>query len=312
MRRALVFPLAVIVFWMSLSLIAPLFAPWDPSVSENIIKVETPEGSMRYYSPHPPSTRHPFGTDEFGYDLLSIMLYGSRYTVFLVLGTAVVRTLLGLLIGVVRGFSQQRVTGRGEPGKRHRPSGRFSLTDGIPAFIIIYFILYGFVINPELDPITMTVLQGVLMVIFGLRGPESIFRERTALLMGEPFIEAARSCGGRRSWILGQHILPHLTEELVSVFARETVSVLTLIGQLGIFSIFIGGTKMTPDPMELTSITHEWGGLIGRYMGKLGTSQGWLILFPLGAYLLLFFSAYAASRMVEQAKLRQFHRTSYL
>ena len=312
MRRPLVFPLLVVLFWMSFALIAPYFAPWDPSVSENIIKVETPEGTMRYYSPHPPSPRHLLGTDEYGYDLLTFMLYGSRFSVFLVRGTAIVRTALVLLIGVIRGFSQRQGSKGTGSRQRKTTSGRFSLIDGVPAFIIIYFILFGFVFNPELDPITMTLLQGVLMVIFGLRGPESIFRERTALLMGEPFIEAARSCGGRRSWILSQHILPHLTEEIVSVFARETVSVLTLIGQLGIFSIFIGGTRMTPDPLELTSITHEWGGLIGRYMGKLGTSHSWLILYPLAAYLLLFISAYAASRKVEQAKLRQFHRTSYL
>lgn len=75
--------LFTLVFWILFALAAPLMAPWDFYDPENIImelmvKSNGEEIMMRSYSPHPPSLRHPLGTDEFGYDYLTSLLYGVR------------------------------------------------------------------------------------------------------------------------------------------------------------------------------------------------------------------------------------------
>lgn len=172
----------------------------------------------------------------------------------------------------------------------------------MPLFILIYFAQCGFIINPDFPPLAIFCIQGVLTIAFGSSSSVTFFRGRCNTLLQLLFIEADLSSGSTNSWIFHKQLIPHLYEDLYISFSQETVSVLTLIGQLGIFSLFIEGTKFTRDPPELTSITREIGGLIGKYFGNIGTSDWWLLLFPSAVCLILYFSAYLLSRKLEKEK----------
>ena len=285
---------------LAIAFLGPLFAPWGFDESENMIDITTEEGRVILFSPLPPSPRHPMGTDIFGYDLLTSLLYGAKYTIATMLITAFARVAGGFLIGY-----RQALTGNG-----HRRG--FSLIQGLPTFIIIYFIMYGFIINPAVPPPVITAIQIALFSAFGLSSTTPVFREKIAQQLKTSYIEAARSSGGGRMWILTRHLLPHLTEDTCLLFMHEIIATLTLIGQLGIFSLFIGGTRLTTDPPELSSFTREWGGLIGQHMGKVGTTQWWLIVFPLAAYLLLFFFSYLFTNFIEKRSRQTFFKASNL
>ena len=272
----------ILLFWALVSFIAPLFAPYAIDYQENIIKTVVDGKNLYSFSPHTPSPRHPLGTDEYGYDLLSSLLYGSRYTFWTIILASLLRTFGGLFIGGIQAHRQPR-----------KKVG-FSLFSGLPVFILLYFIFFGWIFNPEAPPGVVTALQILLFGLFGLPSTVPLFQSRVHLLLEEPFIEAARSSGSNRRWLFFKHLLPHVKEDIFIIFSQELVSILTLIGQLGIFSMFIGGTKLTIRPIIYTSMTYEWGGLMGKYLGKIGTDQWWLITWPLTAYLLLFFSLYFA------------------
>ncbi len=291
----------IVAFWFFIAFIAPLFAPFDFDESENMIITNTEEGTMRLYAPHAPTSRHLFGTDLYGYDIFSSLLYGAKYTILTIIITAGVRVIGGFIIGYYQALRSST---------RRRKS--FSVVQGLPVFIIIYFILFGFVFNPIFSPLFISIFQIILFSLFGLPATIPIFREKLIVQLRTPFIEAAKSCGGSDRWILIHHLLPHSAEDLLIQFTQEMVATLTLIGQLGVFSIFIGGTIVTSHPLEFTSITREWGGLIGANMGRIGSPNWWLIVYPLAAYLLLFFSSFTVSFLIEKKSRKTYFKASNL
>ncbi len=301
-RSHLVIITIISAIWLFTAFIAPIFAPFEFDESENMIKVITDEGVWRLYAPHEPSKRHIFGTDRYGYDVFSSLLYGAKYTILTMLITAFLRVFGGFVIGY---YQAMRSTIR-----KRRSS--FSLIQGLPIFIIIYFLLFGFIFNPTLSNAAITAIQIMLFSLFGLPSTIPVFREKLSIQLKSNFIEAARSSGGGDRWILIHHVFPHSAEELVIQFTHEIVATLTLIGQLGVFSVFIGGTVLTTYPTELTSRTREWGGIIGQNIGKIGSPVWWVLGYPLAAYLLLFFSSLAVSFLIEKKNRKTYFKASNL
>src|SRR5471030_1601061 len=83
---------AIVLVLMIVALFAPWIAPFHPLVQDlnNALS--------------PPSAAHWFGTDEFGRDIFSRLVYGSRITLYIVLLVSVIVGPLGLLLGVTSGY----------------------------------------------------------------------------------------------------------------------------------------------------------------------------------------------------------------
>ena len=104
----------IIVLLLVVAIFAPLIAPYNPLVQDlNSALVA-------------PNAQHWFGTDEFGRDIFSRLVYGSRITLYIVLLVSVTVGPLGLLLGVSAGYFGgkvdmvlMRVTGAGARGYRH-------------------------------------------------------------------------------------------------------------------------------------------------------------------------------------------------
>ena len=75
--------LALALAMVLVALAAPWLAPYDPNAQDVLLKLE------------PPSAAHPFGTDDFGRDVLSRVIYGSRISLFV----GAIATLAGVLAG---------------------------------------------------------------------------------------------------------------------------------------------------------------------------------------------------------------------
>ncbi|OWV97200.1 ABC transporter permease [Rhizobium sp. R693] len=75
-----------------IAILAPLLAPYDPNIQ------------VLSQALQPPGAAHLAGTDEFGRDILSRLIYGTRITVQTVLSISLIVGPIGLLIGVVSGF----------------------------------------------------------------------------------------------------------------------------------------------------------------------------------------------------------------
>ena len=85
--------LAIVLALVVVAIFAPLLAPYDP-ISQNLRERLLP----------PLTAGHPLGTDDFGRDILSRLIIGSRITLFIILLVAVTAPVFGLLVGTVAGY----------------------------------------------------------------------------------------------------------------------------------------------------------------------------------------------------------------
>ncbi|WP_099158218.1 ABC transporter permease [Virgibacillus ndiopensis] len=271
------------------AIFGPMLAPYE----EDYVK---PSGY--YYNsnddfgvisnPTPPSSEHIFGTDQYGYDILTLLLYGAKYTLLVGLLVALV-IVIGGLLGLINGIRS----------KNEKVGSSFGLLGSIPAFIIIYFVMVGIVVNSSLTMIDLIILQSVLMTIVGIPGVYAAVFSKTKELKKNLYITASHSLGARSFRIAWKHLLPHLKGTLMVMFVKEIILVLSLIGQLGIFNIFLGGTilRLGGEGVYL-SVTHDWAGLIGQWRSFVYDYQ-WVLLYPLLAFVLVIFSFYILSRGIE-------------
>lgn len=231
--------------------------------------------------PLPPSSDHLLGTDKNGYDMLTKLLNGAKFTIITSSVIAFFRILIGAIIGIMLGIRSER-----------RGKTILGIAWGaIPTFLIVYVLLKPINIQFETKELSYKLLA-ITIIIFILVGLPSIvanFRDRTRIIMKNEYINAAKILGASPTSIMRKHIFPHLKESVITLFVTEIVLILTLYGQLGLFNIFIGGTVMYFDPPDYYSISNEWAGLIGQYRMFIYSKQ-WIVLGPIFSFLMLILS----------------------
>ncbi|MBN2873583.1 MAG: ABC transporter permease subunit [Spirochaetales bacterium] len=282
-----------------------LFTAFPKGYSDSLRSVEGTDGVEWLFAPEPPSSYYHFGTDLYGYDIKTRIVWGLRWTLAAALLVAVIRTATGAVMGIGLAMAKHGMTardpsrtvkslgstGESDSGKATRPypgavsAGKkgFSPLSAIPGFVVAFFLLHPFTFNSPWQGWRLFLFQTAVLSCIDLAPVVATLRARTTLILAAPFIEAATATGAGRLWLLTQHVRRFIVAEIVEQFALQTVSVLQLIGRLGVFSIFMGGTIMAFDPPLLNSSTSEIAGLIGLYRLRLLGSH-WMLLYPLAAY----------------------------
>lgn len=288
MKGALIAGLILFSLFLTAALFGPSLAPYGADYQEKIWY----EGDETMFAPAKPSPRHPLGSDIWGYDILSLMLSGARYTLLALVGVSALRLVLGVLVNLINFRFRRRTITLAVP---------LGLS-AIPGFLFIYFLFFAINFNPPVDSWTLTALQLIGISLFGLPRFAASLSHRVEETERKEYVQAARSVGVGRTGIFFRHILPQLREFLALNFLRESISTLNLIGQLGIFELYLGGTRATRAPLLFHSMTHEWAGLVGAYRGKVYSLDWWIIAFPLGGYVLLLISLYLIYRGLEEPR----------
>jgi peptide/nickel transport system permease protein len=276
----------------------PRLAPFPPDYSESVRRVAMGGETELIFAPEAPNPRHPLGTDMWGYDLLTLLLYGARYTLLACFAVALLRLALGLVFGMAAGL-------------RRPPTRRLESLGGIPAFVLLIFIFHGLTVNSSLPVARLFSFQVACIALVGLPGVIIPIQSRTYRLSQAGYIEAARSVGVGNLRILRCHIFPHLREDFLSLFVTELIHALNLIGQLGIFFIFLGGTILTESPPLLHSVTHEWAGLVGQLRTKI-SSDPWLLFVPLSAYVVVLMSFQLISQGLDKHYEKKYAKTPFV
>ncbi|MFT4415553.1 peptide ABC transporter permease [Fredinandcohnia humi] len=291
----------LLFFFIFIAIFGPRFAPYDVDFSNPVKWVQTDEGEQLRGSPFPPSKENLFGTDKWGFDILTLMLHGARYTVFAAIGIALVRVIIGASLGMYRGLQSKEV--------KKKP--KVTVLSGIPPFLLVFFVMVGISIQSSLDTMTLIYLQSVLMIIVGIPGVHESMCARTIEIVKLPFVVASQTVGGSRLHILKEHILPMMTGSIVLTFVNEVILVLNLIGQLAIFDLFFGGTELQISPTIYLSITNEWAGLIAHSRMNFYFTK-WVVLFPLMGYLLYLFSFYLLLIGIKEMQRGKYRSQAYL
>src|SRR5699024_11605362 len=109
-----------------------------------------------------------------------------------------------------------------------------------------------------------------------------------------------------------QYMIPYMTVSFYTMFIKDMILVIGLMGQLGIFDIFLGGTIKRETTSFITiSKTHEWAGIIGQWRKYIYDAQ-WILFIPLCAYIILVLGFYLISRGIELKQWRQMKKAPYI
>lgn len=270
-----------------------------PFIIENVEGVDT-----KMVPPLPPSSKFWLGTDHRGFDMISLILNGAKYTLGLTFAVTLLRFVIALPIGLFAG-----VTGKG----RKWIASMQVMTSSVPPLLFVFPTAYGISIAGDLnlgvafnDPkeIMFMKVLFVMMVLIGVFSIAHQFAERAAYQSGRLFILASRTMGASSGQIVFRHVLPLLRNELWFAFLTEMVQVLFLIGQLAVVQVFVGGgekvqladaTPFSPEVFFLLTGNGEWGGLIS-YGSHYFREYPWIILsvgvvFAASIMILMFFSS---------------------
>lgn len=206
------------------------------------------------------SESYPLGTDKWGYDILSMILHGLRYTVLIALIVTLIKMFFGSIIGLYVGTWKKT------------PSWIIAFENAwsyVPLFLILYFFMRPISFNSSLEPSTLVGYFIIIASVISIPSIVSSVRLKTAELYKSVYIEAGKVLGASRNRIIWKHIFPLMKESLLVTFILEIVYVITIMGQLALMNIFIGGTIVRFDPLIYLSVTKEISGLVGQARGNI-------------------------------------------
>ncbi|MGM0713987.1 ABC transporter permease [Brevibacillus parabrevis] len=293
----------LVVLLLILGVLGPYIAPYELDYQEKLRNEVVNGKTIIIAPPLPPSEAHWLGTDKWGYDLLTLLLHGAPYTVFVTLAVAAVRLLIGTFLGLYIGIQD-------------KPQRWWLAIENawsyMPIFIPVYFLLKGVNINPLTPTSTLVLFFIVLVGVLGAPSVASSIRLKTEQIKESQYVLAATSLGAGREQIIFRHILPHLKEQIIIILVTEMVAIMTLMGLLGMFDLFVGGTKMTMDPVLFHSITHEWAGLLGAYRGFVYSNYIWIFLTPLVAFVIAIGSFTLLAKGLREKFEQTYHRTPFI
>jgi len=227
-----------------LAVFAPLVAPYDPMGLNPIDRLQGP------------SAKHWFGTDHFGRDIFSRIVYGARMTIISGSGVVLCSILLGVVIGLLSGY--------------FRGFGRIAmrLVDVVMSFpplllaLALIAILGPGLLNVILA-VSATYLTHTARIIFGL----------TLKIKEEAYVEAIRSIGAQSGRIIVRHLLPNLVSPVI-VQATFTFA----FSLLQIASLDFLGVGVPPQ-------VPSWGNMVSEGRVYITRAPG-VLLFP-GIFIVL-------------------------
>jgi len=227
--------LAVVI----IAFISPWISPYDP-ISQDMDVQHAP-----------PSLAHPFGTDSYGRDQLSRILWGSR--VSLVVG--ILSVLLGMAAGIPLGM-----LGGYKGGKIDNLILRF-----IDIFMSFPIVILGLLVLAIMGPglIKIIIAIGVALTPRIAR----LARGSTLSVKGKEYIEAARAVGQNDGKIMMIHVLPNIFGEILVMGTLWVATAIIVEASLS----FIGLGVRPPTP--------SWGAMIRDGLDQL-TNAPWLSIFP--------------------------------
>jgi len=227
------------------ALLAPLISPYDPIKASQRTSLEAP------------SLTHPMGTDRFGRDVLTRVLWGGRLSLPVGFVSVVIAAVIGVALGLVAGYY-----GGALDALIMRCVDLLLAFPGILLALAIVAILGASLLN-------LMIAVGIASIpdyVRITRGSVLAIRERE-------FVVAARTIGARDAAMLLRHILPNVLAPLI------------VLATLGMASAIITGSALSFLGLGVKPPTPEWGNMLSE--GREFLQRAWWVAFFPGLAIML-------------------------
>jgi peptide/nickel transport system permease protein len=234
-----VIALVYIILVTLTAIFAPLIAPYDPVIQN------TRESTQ------PPSTAHPLGTDQYGRDVFSRLVYGGRVSLSVGVVAVAILISVGTLMGALSGYY----------------GGRIDIL--IMRFVDVMLCLpQFFLLLAAVAVFGPSILNTMLLIgLTSWMGTARLVRGQFLSLRNKEFVTAARVCGAQDARIIRRHMLVN-TIPIIIVQATLSISAAILI-EASLSYLGLGAQPPTP----------SWGNMLADGKNFM-RSAWWLTFFP--------------------------------
>jgi peptide/nickel transport system permease protein len=239
-RLPFIIGLTIVVITILAALFAPLLTPYDPN-SQDILHALSPPGTPG----------HVLGTDQFGRDTLTRLLYAARIDLLIAFGATTVCLITGSLIGLVSGFFGGRID-----------AILMRIVDIVFAFPFIVLVL---TIIAILGPGLRNMFLSIWLV--GWVPYARIIRGEVLVAKRQEYVLAARALGFNRRRVMFGHVLPNVLAPAIVFSMLDAVNNVGITAALGFLGLGV------QDPQA------EWGKMISDSQNFLATNW-WLPTIP--------------------------------
>ena len=231
----------LLMVFLLAAVLSPLISPHHPVEQANV--------SLEQY--RPPSWSHPMGTDKFGRDVLSRVLYGSRVSLSIGFLAVFIAAVLGLILGAVSGYAGGAVD---EVVMR--------VVDGLLSFPRLLLLLLLVAFFSSSFGLIVCLIAGTSWM-----GIARLVRAEVLSIKEREYIQAAVAVGMGRRRILWKHLLPNAIGPVIVAATLQIGVVILLESTLS----FLGLGIQPPIP--------SWGNMVfdGR---EVLLSAWWVTAFP--------------------------------
>ncbi len=227
------------VFVIVVAILAPLLAPYDPA------RQQTAQSLLS------PGARHWLGTDQYGRDVLSRLIYGARVSLSVGIVSVVILITTGTALGAVAGYHGGMVD--------LAVMRTVDVVLSLPQFFLLLAIVALF--GPSL-------LNTMLVIgLTSWTGTARVVRAHFLTLRGQEYILAARAAGATSWRTIMRHLLPN-TGPLIIVQATLSLSFAILV-EASLSYLGLGAQPPTP----------SWGNMLNDGRSFMRTAW-WLTVFP--------------------------------
>ena len=232
--------LAIMVMFVLTAAFADLICRFDPQTIDAAHALAHPDA------------RHWMGTDSFGRDVWSRIVYGARISLAVGIGSTAIGSCIGVIIGLTSGYLSgwvdlvfQRVT---------------DILQALPLLVL------ALVMTAALGPTLPNVIIAIAIPL--IPTVSRVIRANTLALREQPFVEAAKSIGMSEMRIAVRHVLPNTLAPLIVLATAQLGSTILTEASLSFLGLGI------PEPYP------SWGRMLSESAAEYVRTAPWLVIFP--------------------------------
>ena len=232
------FGVFICIFWIVMAILAPVIAPYDPIAQDMSIKLQAP------------SAAHLFGTDKFGRDIFSRVIYGGRYSLLAGCLTVIIAGVIGTFYGAIAGYVGGRVD---------------TIMMRISEMILSFpSLILAMIINAVLGSSLFNTMFALVIVAWPTYA--RLMRSVVLSVKENEYVMAAEALGASKMRILIKEIIPNSISSVLIMATTDLGNQILMFSTLS----FLGLGSAPPTP--------EWGMMVSD--GADNFNKFWIAGFP--------------------------------